>query len=67
MLRISWVTRTDSSVILLGGAEDMGIVLGEGRRTRMKPVQSAGGLVTVDLAELGDAQRQLAVTAHPLA
>ena len=47
---------------LLGGAVDVGVVLGEVAHAE-EPVQHAGELVAVHLAELGDAQRQVAVAA----
>ena len=48
---------------LLGGAEDVGVVLGE-RAHPHQPVQGTGRLVAVHLAELRDAHRQAAMTPH---
>ena len=50
---------------LLLGHEDMRIVLGEGAHAH-QAVQRARGLIAVHLAELGEAQRQLPVTAQTL-
>ena len=50
---------------LLRGAEDVGIVLGEGAHPH-QAVQRPRGLIAVHLAEFGEAQRQLAVAAQPL-
>ena len=48
---------------LLLGAEDMGVVLGEGAHPH-EAVQRARGLVAVHRAELGEPQRQLAIAAQ---
>src|SRR5690554_2502507 len=50
---------------LLLGAEDMGVVLGEGAHPH-QAVQRAGGLVAVAAAELRQAQRQVPVALQPL-
>ena len=53
-------TPRDLVLNLLGGAEDVGVVLGEVAHAE-EAVQHAGELVAVDQAELGHAQRQVAV------
>ena len=57
-------TPRDLVLELLGGAEDVGVVLGEVAHPE-EAVQHAAHLVAVHLAELGPAQRQLAVAAPP--
>ncbi len=56
----------DLAVGLLGGAEDVGVVLGEAADAE-QAVEGAGPLVAVDGAQLEQPQRQLAVAAHPAA
>ena len=56
---------TDSAVICSCGDEDVRVVLGEGAHAH-QAVQRARGLVAVHLAELGEAQRQVAIAAHAL-
>ena len=65
MLKISSVTLTASVGDLLRRAENMRIVLREGAHPH-EPVQRARGLIAMHLAELGEAQRQLAVAAQAL-
>ena len=53
----------DLVVDLLGGAEDVRVVLSEATSAH-EPVYDAGKLVAVDGAELADPHRQIAVAAH---
>ena len=52
-------------VDLVLGAENVGVVLGEGAHPH-EPVQGTRGLVAVARAKLGNAQRQVAVALHAL-
>ena len=64
MLRREVEDPQDLGLDLLGRAEDVGVVLGEAAHAE-QAVQGAAALVAVDGAELGPAQGQVAVGAHP--
>ena len=65
MLKISSVTLHRLGGDLVRSAEDVRIVLREGAHPH-QPVQRARGLIAMHLAELREAQRQLAIAAQAL-